>query len=180
MKWRTSMEYVFTLKYQLAHVDDDPAALVDQLAEAGCDDAMVGIGQPGRLALEFSREAATAEAALRSALADVHSAVPTASLIEVSPDLVGLTDVADAVGVSRQNMRKLMLSHVGSFPAPVHEGTTSLWHLADVLAWLQAKGGYTLSDELMQVAQVALQVNISKEGARVPSKVSRELRALIG
>lgn len=174
------MEFVFTLKYQLAHVDDDPAVLVNQLAEAGCDDALVGVGQPGRLALEFSREAETAEAALRSALADVHAAVPSASLIEVSPDLVGLTDVADAIGVSRQNMRKLMLSHAGSFPAPVHEGTTSLWHLTDVLAWLQAKGGYTLSEELMQVAKVALQVNISKEGARVPSKVSREIRALIG
>ena len=173
------MEYVFTLKYQLARDSDDPALLVDQLAEAGCDDALVGIGQPGRLALEFSRESETAEAALRSALADVRAAVPTAQLIEVSPDLVGLTDVADAVGVSRQNMRKLMLSHAGSFPAPVHEGTTSLWHLADVLAWLQAKGGYTLSEELMELARVALQVNISKESARVSSKVSRELRALL-
>ncbi|WP_312315610.1 DNA-binding protein [Stenotrophomonas sp.] len=174
------MEYVFTLKYQLAKLDDDPGLLVDRLAEAGCDDALVGIGQPGRLALEFSREAPTAEAALHSALADVCSAVPTAQLIEVSPDLVGLTDVADAVGVSRQNMRKLMLSHAGSFPAPVHEGTTSLWHLADVLAWLQAKGGYTLPEGLMDVARVALQVNISKEGARVSSKVSRDLRALLG
>mgnify|MGYP003585398638 CR=1 FL=1 len=173
------MEYVFTLKYQLARDSDDPRLLVDRLAEAGCDDALVGIGQPGRLALEFSREAETAEAALRSALADVHAAVPTAQLIEASPDLVGLTDVADAVGVSRQNMRKLMLSHAGSFPAPVHEGTTSLWHLADVLAWLQAKGGYTLSEELMELARVALQVNISKESARVSSKVSRELRALL-
>jgi len=78
-------------------------------------------------------------------VADVRSAVPSARLIEVAPDLVGLTDVAEIVGVSRQNICKLMLAHPGSFPAPVHEGSASIWHLADVLAWLQAKGGYSLS-----------------------------------
>jgi len=30
-------------------------------------------------------------------------------------DLVGLTDVAEMAGVTRQNMRKLMLAHVESF-----------------------------------------------------------------
>ncbi|MDA8383730.1 MAG: transcriptional regulator, partial [Betaproteobacteria bacterium] len=138
------MEYTFTLKYQLADDDRDPDALVERLGEAGCDDALVGIGQPGRIALEFTREADSADAAVRSALAAVRSAVPSARLIEVAPDLVGLTDVADIVGVSRQNMRKLMLTHPGSFPAPVHEGSASIWHLADVLTWLQAKGSDSL------------------------------------
>ena len=50
------MEYTFTLKYQLADEDRDADALVERLGEAGCDDALVGIGQPGRLAL--SRAAA--------------------------------------------------------------------------------------------------------------------------
>ena len=61
------MEYIFTLKYQLADDDRDSDALVERLGEAGCDDALVGIGQPGRLALEFTREATDAEAAVRSA-----------------------------------------------------------------------------------------------------------------
>lgn len=102
----STMEYTFTLKYQLADDERDADALVERLGEAGCDDALVGIGQPGRLALEFTREAGSADEAVRSALADVRRAVPSASLIEVAPDLVGLTDVADIVGVSRQNMRK--------------------------------------------------------------------------
>lgn len=110
------MEYTFTLKYQLADNDRTPDILVERLGEAGCDDALVGIGQPGRLALEFTREAESADAAVRSALADVRHAVPSARLIEVAPDLVGLTDVAEMVGVSRQNMRKLMLANPGSFP----------------------------------------------------------------
>lgn len=58
--------------------------MVERLGEAGCDDALVGIGQPGRLALEFNREAADADEAVRSALADVRRAVPSAKLIEVS------------------------------------------------------------------------------------------------
>jgi predicted DNA-binding transcriptional regulator AlpA len=57
-----------------------------------------------------------------------------AKLIEAAPDFVGLTDVADLVGVTRQNMRKLMLSHATTFPTPVHQGSASVWHLADVMA----------------------------------------------
>jgi predicted DNA-binding transcriptional regulator AlpA len=130
--------------------------------------------------LEFTREADSADAAVRSALADVRSAVPSARLIEVAPDLVGLTDVAEIVGVSRQNMRKLMLAHPGSFPAPVHEGSASIWHLADVLAWLQAKGSYALAKDVLDIARVALQVNVAKEGRRLPRSASRELEALVG
>jgi len=174
------MEYTFTLKYQLADDDRDPDVMVERLGDVGCDDALVGIGQPGRLALEFTREAIDAEAAVRSALAAVRSAVPSAKLIEVAPDLVGLTDVADIVGVSRQNMRKLMLAHPGSFPTPVHEGSASIWHLADVLAWLQAKGGYSLAKDVLDVARVALQVNVVKEGQRLPRSASEKLQALVG
>ena len=176
----STMEYTFTLKYQLADDEHDADALVERLGEAGCDDALVGIGQPGRLALEFTREAGSADEAVRSALADVRRAVPSASLIEVAPDLVGLTDVADIVGVSRQNMRKLMLAHPGSFPTPVHEGSASIWHLADVLAWLQVKGSYSLALDVLEVARAALKVNVAKEGRRLSRSASKELDALVG
>ena len=174
------MEYTFTLKYQLAAGDHDMDALVERLGAAGCDDALVGTGLPGRLALEFTREAKSAQAAVYSALRDVGRAAPSAKLIEAAPDLVGLTDVAEIVGVSRQNMRKLMLAHPGTFPLPIHEGSTSIWHLADVLAWLQARGGYPQAEPVMDVARVALQVNAAKEGRRVARSVSKELEALAG
>lgn len=180
MPRNSAMEYTFTLKYQLADDERDADALVERLGEAGCDDALVGIGQPGRLALEFTREAGSADEAVRSALADVRRAVPSASLIEVAPDLVGLTDVADIVGVSRQNMRKLMLAHPGSFPTPVHEGSASIWHLADVLAWLQVKGSYSLALDVLEVARAALKVNVAKEGRRLSRSASKELDALVG
>lgn len=174
------MEFTFTLKYQLGQRDCEPNTLVERLGAAGCDDALVGTGIPGRLALEFTREAHDANEAVQSALADVRRAVPSAELIEVSPDLVGLTDVAQIVGVSRQNMRKLMLAHPDSFPAPVHEGSASIWHLADVLSWLQAKGGYQVALDILAVARVALQVNVAKEGRRLQHVGSDVFGALPG
>jgi hypothetical protein len=160
------MEYEFNLKYQLAE-DENVDAMLERLAEAGCDDAIVGVGQPGRLALAFIREASSATEAIESALRDVRNAVPGARLIEATPDLVGLTDVAEIIGVSRQNMRKLMLSHMYSFPAPIHEGSTSLWHLADVLIWLQARGSYAIGQDIVDLARAAMSVNVSRAHERI-------------
>tara|TARA_B100002049_G_C15980490_1_gene332791 strand:+ start:489 stop:731 length:243 start_codon:yes stop_codon:yes gene_type:complete len=80
------MEYLFTLKYRLRAQDTDGEALIDRLFEAGCDDALLGIGQSGRLVLEFTREANSATDALESAIADVRKAVDNAELVEVLPD----------------------------------------------------------------------------------------------
>ncbi len=173
------MEYTFTLKYQLSSEDNDRDAIVERLGAAGCDDALIGIGQPARIALEFTREAENAEAAVLSALADVKRIIPSAQLIEAAPDLVGLTDVADIVGVSRQNMRKLMIGNPGSFPLPVHEGSSAIWHLADVLSWLQATLSYELDQGLLSVAMTTMQVNLAREGRRLTPQLRREVRALV-
>lgn len=58
--------------------------LIERLAEEGCDDALVGVGQPGRLALEFFREAPSALEAIESALEGVRRAVPGARLTDIS------------------------------------------------------------------------------------------------
>lgn len=77
------MEYIFTLRYHVGHADGSFDAIIDRLAESGCKDALIGMGQPGTLALEFSRVAPRARTAVRSALADVKRAMPNASLLEV-------------------------------------------------------------------------------------------------
>jgi predicted DNA-binding transcriptional regulator AlpA len=173
------MEFEFGMKFKLGAGDSDMDALVERLGEAGCDDATVGIGQPGRIALEFAREARSAKQAIVSALKDVKRAIPDAELIEVTPDFVGLTDVAELVGVSRQNMRKLMLTHAATFPAPVHEGTTSVWHLAHVLQWLTGRGDYSIEGQLIEVASMAMQINLAKEARRLGGRVEREMRTLV-
>ena len=78
------MVFTFTLHYQLTSDESDMDTLVERLAEEGCDDALVGVGQPGRLALEFIREAPSAREAIESALEDVRRAVPNARLIEAA------------------------------------------------------------------------------------------------
>ncbi|WP_457090577.1 helix-turn-helix transcriptional regulator [Microvirga sp. P5_D2] len=172
------MEYTFTLKYRLPENETDMDALVERLGEAGCTDAIIGIGTPGRLGLEFSREAETAQEAVRSALADVKATVPGAILVEAGPDLVGLSDIAEYMGVTRQNMRKLMVAH-RDFPLPVHEGSVALWHLADVLAWLEDRKGYELDQSLRETAAATLEVNTVKESSRHSVREVRELELLI-
>lgn len=171
------MEYVFTLKYHIGALDPDVA--VERIGEAGCDDALAGTGQAGRVALEFTREASDACAAMLSALADVKQALPEARLIEAAPDLVGLTDVANLIGVTRQNMRKLMLGHGASFPAPLHEGSASVWHLADILEWLKGKGSYVLDKQLVELAESARQINLAKEARQLSPELRTEIEALL-
>jgi predicted DNA-binding transcriptional regulator AlpA len=173
------MEYDFVLRFKLADADAVGDDVVERLGEAGCDDATVGIGVPGRVALMFTREASSAKQAIVSALEDVKRALPDAELIEVSPDLVGLTDIAELVGVSRQNMRKLMTSHATAFPAPVHDGTTALWHLASVLEWLNTRDGYAIDKHLLDIARVAMQINLAKELQLLNQPVEKRIRALV-
>jgi predicted DNA-binding transcriptional regulator AlpA len=173
------MEYVFTLKYQLAEQDCDSDAIVERLGAAGCDDATIGVGQSGRIALLFSREASSAFEALVSALKDIKRVVPSARLVEAGPDFVGLTDVAEVAGVSRQNMRKLMLTHAIDFPPPVHEGSASVWHLSDVLDWLTERGGYDIKADVADVAKSAKQINLAKEVRSLEPRINRQLESLV-
>lgn len=175
------MEFVFTLKYQLSAQDCHQDNLVTRLSEAACDDALISVSQAGRLSLAFTRRGEDAEQVLHSALNDVRRVLPGARLIEAGPDLVGLTDVAGVVGVSRQNMRKLMLTHPTSFPAPMHEGNaSSVWHLADVLNWMKTRGTYDLDPAVMAMARAAMQVNLVKESLHIDAKRSAEWQPLVG
>ena len=80
------MEYFFTLIYALGPDDTDLDELVERLGEEGCTDSLVGLGAPGRIALEFAREARSPGEAMSSAMADVARAIPTAELVEATPD----------------------------------------------------------------------------------------------
>ncbi|MBO9470893.1 DNA-binding protein [Endozoicomonas sp. G2_2] len=172
------MEYIFTLKYRLNSHDGDDEALVDRLFEAGCDDALPGIGHSGRLALEFAREAESGAAALESAIADVRKALDDAQLVEVLPDYAGLTDIAEHVGMSRQNLRKIATKRGATFPAAIHEGNPSLWHLSDALSWL-ADHGYAVDAATLEISAAARELNTAIQARRLSKERSRELDALM-
>jgi len=173
------MEYQFTLKFKLPSADASAESLVERLGEAGCDDALVGVGHPGRIAFDFTREARSASEAVLSAIKDVRRAIPDAQLVEAAPDYVGLTDVAELIGVTRQNMRKLMAAHL-DFPAPVHEGSSQIWHLETVLRWLTGRAGsHRIEQRLLEVAQVTMQCNLTKELNRLEPAHHERIRKLM-
>ena len=97
----------------------------------------------------------------------------------IMPDFVGLTDVADLVGCTRQNMRKLMVSNLATFPVAVHEGSQAIWHLRPVLAWFSETQKRAIDRSLIEISEVTMKVNIAKEARRVPgAALPRELEAL--
>jgi hypothetical protein len=173
-------EFEFTLTFALPATTVDEDELVERLGAAGCDDATVGIGRRGRLALTFTREAESAAAALLSSLTDVRRAEPGARLIEASPDLVGLTDVAVLLGVSRQNVRKLILGCAAPAPVPVHEGRPTIWRLAKVLTWLDEEKRYRVPPELLETARATMQTNLAVEARDADGAAQRDLAALLG
>jgi predicted DNA-binding transcriptional regulator AlpA len=162
------VEYVFILKYSLSPAEGEIDSVIERLGAFGCDDALVGTGIAGKVALEFIREAPSALEAIRSALENVRDALPGAKLIEVAPDFVGLTDVADTVGVSRQNMRKLWLNPANEFPSPVHEGSSAIWHLHHVLTWFARRKNdkYHIESSAIEVAGVAMQINLARQATQ--------------
>ena len=91
-------KYEFTLKFSLQDASIDPEVYVEQLGAGGCDDALIGIGQNGRIALEFSREVDSSIESISTAISDVKRVMPDVRLIEATPDLDGLTDCAKTRG----------------------------------------------------------------------------------
>jgi len=172
-------QYNFTLSFALGKHDADPNLFVDKLFAEGCDDALVGLGRHGHIALDFTREAPSADEAILSALADVQRAIPEAKLVEATPDLVGLTDIANLLGFSRQYMRKLVVEKGVGFPLPVHEGKPAIWHLSTVLSWFADSKTREFDTALLEISRVNMQCNLVKEVAGLDSGMSSRLKGLI-
>ena len=143
-------DYEFTLRFQLQDENDNPENYLDLLFEAGCDDALVGVGSLGAgslgsISLNFTREASTASKAVTSAIQNVLSAIPSAILIELAPDLMNTTEIADIISdrfqkLTRQAVRKYATGQIARaktrFPPAAISGSQPLWHLGEVLDWM--------------------------------------------
>ncbi len=162
--------YAFMLTFNLPHRTDDPEQYLSALYEAGCDDAVGGIGQLGMIGLNFTRTEKTAEAALHSAIDDVRTAIPGAVLVQAGPDLVGLTEMAETFGFSRQNMRKYATGQSAAreaFPAPAVVSEQSLWHLAEIVAWLTRNTTVQSPPDVLEVSKTAARINFEVERERL-------------
>lgn len=169
-------DYEFTLKFALPNVDADPQTYIDTLMEAGCDDALIGLGTKGRIALDFSREAESAIEAILSAISDVQKAIPRATLIECDPDFVGVSGIASIFKVSRQAIQKMVKTFSDTFPAPVHSGTTQIWYLIKILNWSNAHTQkHTFDGTLLEIASAAREVNVYKEISELESPTPKNI-----
>jgi len=158
-------EYQYTLTFTLPDTQDDPTQYLDALFEAGCDDAVVGTGTPGMISLEFNRNADSAMNAVDSAIRDVMKAIPGASLIEVKPDLVGLTDVAEILDCSRQNIRKYVIGYP-NFPRPAVTGKFQLWHLWEIAKFDK----FSIPETIIEISKVAWKLNLDLQNRKFKAK----------
>lgn len=173
-------EYEFTLKFKLQDSNIDPDIYVEQLYEFGCDDAVIGTGKKGYIGLNFIRESSSAYQAIASAIKDVKKAIPDAIFIEAAPDLVGVTDVANLLGCTRQNIQKLIAKDNSNCPPAIYGGAQSIWHLADFLDWLIDNKKHSVSESLVDVAKVAMSLNITKQFAMLDSNLQESCKGLVG
>jgi predicted DNA-binding transcriptional regulator AlpA len=168
--------YTFVLNFTLPDGRDNPEHYLDALYECGCDDAAVGVGQRGMIGLDFTRAAGSAEDAIGSAVENVRSAIPDTALVQAGPDLVGLTQMAEIFGFSRQNMRKYATGQSGApeaFPLPVVLGDPNLWHLAEIVAWLRLNTTVRPPDDVLDVSKVAAKMNFEVERERLNKILER-------
>lgn len=155
-------EFEFELIFRLIECPSDPSIHIDKLYECGCDDVLIGIGQLGTIKLSFLRDALNAQKALNSAINDVKKAIPTAILVEASPDYVTTTDAATIIGWSRQYMRNLLNEELVDIPLPIHMGSPSIFHLSDILNWIIQKNkakNRKINESIIEVSEVTRQIN---------------------
>ncbi|MCU0536396.1 MAG: DNA-binding protein [Hydrococcus sp. Prado102] len=172
-------EYEFTLKFKLQDCNIDPDIYIEKLYESGCDDALIGTGKKGYIGLNFIRESSSAYEAIVSALKDVKKAIPKASLVEASPDLVGVTDVANLLECTRQNIQKLISKDNSHCPSAVYGGAQSIWHLAELLAWLVEYKEYPIDESLVEIANITMNLNMAKQSDILDPKLQENFKTLV-
>ena len=93
--------------------------------------------------------------------------------------MVGLAGIAQILGCSRQNIRKLVVGNKSVFPSPVHDGNSAIWHLAKVLPWFKVKGNYKIEDNLIEVSCANMQVNIARQMQDMEPAFHRNIKPLL-
>lgn len=185
VKNRKKETYAFEVLFRLQSPDEDPATHIGALLAAGCDDATPGIGRKGYLLLSFDREAEDALGAVCSAIEDAQQAMPQAQLVEVGPDLLGVSELAFLLGQTRQNIRHLMQIHAKNLPEPVRAGvgqtSASVWHLSDLLRWMSTFR--SVDPLLLAVSQTSKLINMEYAAWRLaqqmPQKQVRKAHRLV-
>lgn len=168
---RTKDEHTFTLI-----IDGDVDIHLDELFEAGCDDATFG-SVDGVQYADLHREASTLTEAISSAIAEVES-VPGLQVTRIEPDdLVTMTEIAERLGRTRESVRLLVAGDrgAGDFPTPVSHARTRnrLWRWSDVAAWAGTDPG------AMEQARIVAALNAALELRRRTPGLPEDARSFV-
>lgn len=75
-------EFEFDVMIRLPQGCPDLDDVLDRLFQAGCDDAVVGLGTPGLLGLSFIREGTDRDEVITGAVRDALAGLPEGGLVE--------------------------------------------------------------------------------------------------
>lgn len=154
--------YNFTLT--LSGVTYETEGLEDALYESGCDDALI-CAYGNSVYVEFDREANSLDEAISSAVENIESAGIGAIVESIDSALVGLSDIAEIIEMSRQAIAMLKDGSRGSgdFPCPLQriKGQSPLWDWANVAQWLLMNGRLKEGSELVINARVLSKWNLA-------------------
>lgn len=133
------VEYEFLFVVDGVSLDDDATVAV-------LTDAFDGVlsWNRGLYRLAVSSRGADVLNALRKLLTRISSEVPALKILRLDPDLVGVSDIAERTGHTRQNVQQWVTGERNSghpFPSPEGcAGRSLVWRWADVNDWLKPLG----------------------------------------
>jgi predicted DNA-binding transcriptional regulator AlpA len=133
------VEYEFLLVVDGVSVDDDGAVAIITDTFDGLLSSNRGLHR-----LAVAGEGTNAADALQNLLRQFASDLPALRILRQDPDLVGVSDIAERTGHSRQNVQQWVTGERNAerpFPAP--EGTAGrsfVWRWADINEWLKPLG----------------------------------------
>jgi hypothetical protein len=164
-------EHSFTLI-----IEGDVDAFLDELFDAGCDDATFG-AVDGLQYGDFDREAETFSGAVASAIGDVES-VDGLRVLRVEPDdFVTQAEIAKRLHRTRESIRLLAAGRrrTGSFPPPASHvrQKTRFWRWYEVAAWAGSDSASVAEARVVAAWNAALELRKARDA--FPS----EARALI-
>ena len=171
----------FTLIVEGPDLQAEP--LIDELYEAGCDDALAGRSH-GAQCLDFDREAPSIDEAILSAIADLARLDDVEVVRIADAGLVSMASIAARTGRTSESVRLLVEGRrgPGAFPPPVTDprGRHRLWRWAEVDRWFEtAVPGHQLDDQEQVVTAINAALEFRRLRRCLPSEGSRALQELL-
>ena len=173
--------YCFTLL--LDGIEDIGHELEDDLASAGCNDALIG-KRNGLVFLDFDREGESPEKAILSAIRAVEGSRIGATVARIEPgDLVTQAEIARRTGRPRETVRLWIEGQRGpaGFPRPCSgvAGKSLEWRWVDVARWLSTNDRLDDSGDVA-FAEAVARINGALDFRRNKIAYLEELRLLAG